>query len=229
MKTAVAIFVKTPGLSPVKSRLAAGIGTKKAVEFYRLSCKAISELCIRLMSDVSDLDVFWAVAEQDGLDHEMWSDFPTLTQGQGGLGERLRFVHQSLCEKDYHRFAFLGGDCPHISFDDSLNLIRALNGNKGFVVGPAEDGGFWVWGQSGLRQHSEFWLNIPYSVDQTCKSLYSELLRLGELKTLATYRDVDTLSDLIHLETELSGRSQGLPAQQRLCAWIKSHKFQQDK
>lgn len=30
---AIAVFIKTPGLSPIKTRLAEGIGSEKAIEF----------------------------------------------------------------------------------------------------------------------------------------------------------------------------------------------------
>ncbi len=43
MSAAIAIFVKTPGLSPVKTRLAATIGEEKAKEFYLLSLKAVEK------------------------------------------------------------------------------------------------------------------------------------------------------------------------------------------
>ena len=38
---ALAIFVKTPGLSRIKTRLAAGVGDELAAEFYRLAVEAI--------------------------------------------------------------------------------------------------------------------------------------------------------------------------------------------
>lgn len=229
MKSAVVIFVKTPGISPVKSRLAASIGTEKALEFYRYSCEAIRELCVQSTEEHSGVDVFWAVAEEEGLSHPLWSDFQKLPQGSGDLGKRLHFVHQQLNRKGYSRFAFLGGDCPQMTTDDFLDILSSLKDEKGFVVGPAEDGGFWVWGQSGVGKNFDFWLKVPYSTDHTCKSLCAQLIQLGGVKTLATYRDVDTLADLIHLEGELTGRSQLLPAQKTLCAWIKSHGFQQEK
>jgi glycosyltransferase A (GT-A) superfamily protein (DUF2064 family) len=39
MKLPLAVFVKTPGLSPIKTRLAASVGEQKALEFYRRSLR----------------------------------------------------------------------------------------------------------------------------------------------------------------------------------------------
>jgi glycosyltransferase A (GT-A) superfamily protein (DUF2064 family) len=44
--TALAIFVKTPGLSPVKTRLAEGIGQARAEAFYRLAVDAVAEVAL---------------------------------------------------------------------------------------------------------------------------------------------------------------------------------------
>ena len=56
MNIAIAIFVKTPGISPIKTRLAASIGQQKAEDFYRLSLKS-------LVSTLKEIDItpYWAV------------------------------------------------------------------------------------------------------------------------------------------------------------------------
>ena len=41
---AAAIFVKTPGISPIKTRLAVGIGQANAESFYKMSCQATGEV-----------------------------------------------------------------------------------------------------------------------------------------------------------------------------------------
>ena len=51
IKTAVAIFVKTPGLSPLKTRLAAGIGNTAAQEIYNHCVKALTQT----LGDLTDL------------------------------------------------------------------------------------------------------------------------------------------------------------------------------
>ena len=41
MKIAIAIFVKTPNVSPLKTRLAASLGKEKSLHFYKLSLNSI--------------------------------------------------------------------------------------------------------------------------------------------------------------------------------------------
>jgi len=64
----IAIFVKTPGLSPIKTRLAAHVGIERALEIYRASID-----CVRASVDLAcsrvELSAYWAVAEPEGMAH----------------------------------------------------------------------------------------------------------------------------------------------------------------
>ena len=73
MKGALVVFVKTPGLSPVKTRLAKGIGSENAKTFFVKSVKAVESIAHRILKN-NDVDCHphWAVAENDGLSHELW-------------------------------------------------------------------------------------------------------------------------------------------------------------
>ena len=59
MSCAAAIFVKTPGLSPLKTRLATGIGAAAATDWYRLAARATAAAVAQL----PNLVAYWAVAE----------------------------------------------------------------------------------------------------------------------------------------------------------------------
>src|SRR5690349_4349170 len=58
-RSAIAIFVKTAGLSPVKTRLAKSpLGKVGAEEFHRLSCVAIQHTVKETLSNVPHLDAY---------------------------------------------------------------------------------------------------------------------------------------------------------------------------
>ena len=114
---AIAIFVKTPGLSPIKTRLGRIIGTSAAEEFYTLSVEATHEVSAEAMSRASsvslDLNAYWAIAEPTGASHHMWHQFGNIFQGNGGLGERLYNVYSELLRKrDF--VILIGADCPQM-------------------------------------------------------------------------------------------------------------------
>ncbi len=114
--TAVAIFVKTPGLSPVKTRLAQGIGTAHAT------------------------------AEQGGLAHPAWSAFPTLWQGDGELGTRLDRVYAALLARHGSVLltgADAPQVTPAL-LRAAARTVR--DGGPPYAIGPAAAGGFWLFG-----------------------------------------------------------------------------------
>jgi hypothetical protein len=50
MSGAIAIFVKTPGVSPVKTRLAANLGQENAEAFHLASSRAVESI-VRLLAE----------------------------------------------------------------------------------------------------------------------------------------------------------------------------------
>ena len=136
MTAACAAFVKTPGLSPVKTRLAAALGEEVAAEFYDLSWRAVEQVLSEM-----EFTPYWAVAESGGL--LSWPSFPCIWQGEGGLAERLNHVYGALLAK--HEIVYLvGADCPQISAADFAAARAALADGTDFAIGPAHDGGFYL-------------------------------------------------------------------------------------
>ena len=72
MKGALAVFVKTPELSPVKTRLAASLGKAAAVAVYA-ECLGLSADMMRELP--ADVKPFWAVGELVGLKSKRWGSF----------------------------------------------------------------------------------------------------------------------------------------------------------
>ena len=79
MNGGVAILVKTPGLSPVKTRLAAGLGAARAARWHQLAAAAVAEAVAR----VAGLSAYWAVAEPLAHAGGAWPGMPLLEQGAG--------------------------------------------------------------------------------------------------------------------------------------------------
>ncbi|MDQ3495902.1 MAG: hypothetical protein M3485_10390, partial [Pseudomonadota bacterium] len=69
----LAIFVKTPGHSPLKTRLAAGIGRESAERFHRLAAEAVAAVARAAQATPPGLATAWAVAEDSALDDALWS------------------------------------------------------------------------------------------------------------------------------------------------------------
>lgn len=223
MKIAVAIFAKTIGLSPVKTRLASTIGRKRAETFYALSIACINEM-MSAAAQTSKGEVFpyWALAEENGPELFSGSGFPMMWTGEGDLGTRLATVSQTLFD-DHDGVVLIGTDSPQL---DAQCLTVAFNLMKKdvnqFVVGPARDGGFYLFGT--LQPVSrEIWESVTYSTHTTLKELLS---KFGDqpVQYLPEEQDVDVAEDLLKLQENLSGKENLLSASQKqLLGWLRAN------
>ena len=212
---AVAVFVKTAGVSPVKTRLAEGLGLQGALEFYQLAWPCVKQVVDGACTEFS-WAAYWAVAERSQLNAEVWPDWPRLWQGDGGLGERLHRLYCSLQLK-YGSVILLGADAPQVRVSDLSRAMSCLDYHD-YVVGPAADGGFYLFGGK-VPVEETVWLETPYSVDTTLERLQ---FALGARKgaALRSLTDVDTVADLKVLSQEFPKERDCTSAQRALNQWL---------
>jgi rSAM/selenodomain-associated transferase 1 len=208
---ALAAFVKTASVSPVKTRLAKDFGREAANEFYALSHRAV--MSVMRASEV--WRPYWAVAEEDT--HAQWPDFPCIWQGEGGLGERLAKISATLFA-EHEAVIFIGADCPQIHPGLLLEALDQLRQAE-FVIGPANDGGFYL-----LAAKKEIprpvWLDVPYSDDATCREIVRHLQGYGKVVELEALTDADHLSDLPQVLAELRAVPERTPQHAALLTWM---------
>ena len=222
MTAALAIFAKTPGISPVKTRLAAEIGIEKAEAFYRHSLQCLEELALDVrQKSASSLVPYWAVGEQECLDHPQWQNLDRLWTGGGDLGERLNHVYATLLPQ-YSHVILIGTDSPQLQSDTVLTAHDYLATQQGSIIGAADDGGYYLFG--GHRPlPREVWTSVPYSVATTCDVFTEKLSPYGTIRFLESNFDIDTYDDLIKLKAcadSMTGQ-----AQQFLLKWMEEAKL----
>jgi uncharacterized protein len=215
--TAIAVFVKTPGLSPVKTRLAASIGTAAAEEFYKLCTEAIQK-SLSSAKESMDIVPFWAVGEQAGLDHPLWQSFESIHTGEGDLGERQHHIYQYLQSK-YQRVILIGADSPQLCARHLNDAITALD-NHQFALGPAVDGGYYLFaGRVPIAK--DIWTNITYSAADTARQLLAKLP--ATVATLDMLTDVDRIDDLRVLKAELRAQTDLSDTLRQLVRWLETY------
>ena len=217
--TAIAVFVKTPGITPLKTRLADTIGKESALAFYDLCLEAIQKTLSPFRQSTPALVYpYWAVAEKQGLSDHRWNDFNRVWQGNGDLGERLHHVYSTLYFV-HGRFILIGADAPQLSQDALLETHHLLKDKNKFVIGPARDGGFYLFGGAkALPQH--VWNSVAYSQPSTCDELVTKIKSYGEVAYLPTLTDVDVYEDLPNLKSELQNSQ--MPTQMEMMNWIET-------
>lgn len=218
---AIAIFVKTPGFSPLKTRLAQSIGQTQAEQFHLLSAKAV-EAVVRHVSERKPVIPYWAVAEEAALSNPLWKQFSTVFQGAGDLGMRLAHIDQ--CLFDTHDYViFLGADAPQLPVTYLLEAVELLSKNVDqpqVVIGPANDGGFYLFGsQISLTQKE--WFDVPYSASNTAEKLLEQIQGRGKIHKLPVLSDVDTVDELEIIKQQVGVADSILREQQQVVEWIR--------
>ena len=216
MKGGLAIFVKTPGVSPLKTRLAAGMGADNE-RWYRLAVDAVKSIALEARDKIG-ISTYWAVAEPEAMQNALWQSLPRLAQSddaQAGLGERMGRVMRMLVRQ--HGFGvLLGADAPQICIADIQAASDFLDHESPrLVLGPARDGGFWCVGSN----HSfpiELWQSVLYSQPDTYADFVAAFSPFAEIFNLRTLSDVDEVSDLALCQRELEALDNATPEQRIL-------------
>jgi rSAM/selenodomain-associated transferase 1 len=214
---AIAVFVKTPGLSPVKTRLAKTLGTENAEAFHLAAAKAVSAVVQN-----TALHGYYAVAEATALTFGNWQNMPQLWQGEGGLGERMAHIYNRLLQQ-YTFVILVGADSPQMTANHLLAASNWLadKGQARFAFGSSFDGGFWLFG--GNRHiPPACWTEVTYSVADTGAQFLHNIQPLGEVQTMTTLHDVDEPPDLMLLHAALQDLSAPVPEQIELRQFLEA-------
>ena len=205
----MAIFVKTPGRSPIKTRLARSLGERIAESIYR-DCLA----CVRAAVDASGLPRVWAVAEPEAADRAPWEDAPCQPQPGGNLGERMAGVFRALRARA-PGVLLIGGDLPQLDPADLRVASDWLAAPDRHVIGPAADGGFWLYGSS-ADDPTVHWPTLPYSRADTADHFRAAIGGPAQAwLELPTRTDLDRSADLAAVRRELDALGAPSSAQRR--------------
>lgn len=209
MSRAIAVFVKTPGLSPLKTRLAKTIGDKNALQFYRMALETVRQNIVGLPDTVS----YWAVAEEKARSDRQWSDLPCLYTGEGDLGRRQYNIY-SMLRLVHDRILLIGADTPQLSPVIINQAFEVLDSSE-YVLGPANDGGYYLFGAR-VAMAREIWDGISWSVETTRAELEQKLPTQPAYLPFLT--DVDREEDLQAILNEMPEKISS--HQQILLEWI---------
>lgn len=210
---AIGIFVKTPGLSPIKTRLGRSLGRPIAEEWHRRAA-----LCVAISAGATGLPVYWAVAEAEGMRHPLWQGLPRLAQGEGGLGARMARVHSEIVQR-HGAGILVGADLPQIG-TRHLDAAAAWldSSDRRYVLGPARDGGFWLFGAN-RELPAATWKSVKYSRDDTAQRLI-DAIAAPCWELLQPMTDLDRASDLQAVLAELDSVVRPSSEQQALARWL---------
>ncbi len=183
------VFAKNPVKGAVKSRLAKTIGPEQALEVYK-------DLVHRTIEAANPLPCDKAVFYSNHIDeNDEWSEagFQQFVQSGDELGARMANAFDEKLMQ-YQKVVIIGSDCPDISTTILQQAFETLN-HKDIVLGPAEDGGYYLLGMKQLIP--ELFQNKPWSTHHVLKATLQDLKNLDlKYDLLPELNDIDNYEDL---------------------------------
>ena len=187
----VAVIAKSPVAGRVKTRLCPPLTPAQA------ACVARASL-MDTLDTVMEADVARRTVVLDGEPGD-WlpSDMELITQRNGPFGDRLGGAIEDLFARLALPVLVIGMDTPQVRTAHLEGAAEALLApGTDAVLGPAEDGGFWL---IGTRQPVvSMFSGVEMSTARTCHQQLSRLRSLDlRCARLGRLRDVDLLSDAV--------------------------------
>ena len=201
MKNAVALFAKYPQPGSVKTRLAREIGNQRAADLY---AQFLKTLTLHHSHRPYDLIIAFTPPEKEKALKIRLNPDPTIVfvaQEGENLGERMENCFRTHL-KVYTKLVIIGSDMPHLTHAMVNEAFDRLD-KTDIVLGPAEDGGYYLIGMK--KAHSIF-DRISWSRETVLEEQLKNIKGLGLTHALLEREfDIDTLPDL-HRFHNLPGR-----------------------
>ncbi len=187
------VLSKAPDPGLVKTRLIPVIGAAGAAELYEdLLCSSLetavnSDLCpVHLWCSPTMEHPFFQQCRQR-------YDVELHEQSQGDLGRRMSHALE-FSSRYSQPLVLIGADCPALSVEDLDEAFTLLGQGTEVVLGPAEDGGYYLIGMRGL--YPFVFDDVPWSTSTVLELTKNRLNnRRVQWQCLAPHRDLDTPDD----------------------------------
>jgi rSAM/selenodomain-associated transferase 1 len=142
-KSALGIMFRIPQYGKVKKRLAAQIGEDMALKIYA----AMLYGTIENVSKLTDIDIYGFYEGLASTKYSVLKKIQSMPQKGKDLGEKMLNAVQWLFERGYNKVVLIGADSPDLPADYIKDAFVKLNTYE-LVIGPAEDGGYYLIGMN---------------------------------------------------------------------------------
>ncbi|WP_405412687.1 TIGR04282 family arsenosugar biosynthesis glycosyltransferase [Maribacter sp. Asnod1-A12] len=186
------IFTRNPELGKGKRRLAATVGDQAAFDIYKFLLNHTVGITKNLYAEklVYYSEEIW--------ENDIWNNqkFGKKVQVGDDLGIRMANAFQEGFKNGYQKIIIIGSDMLDLSQEDLENAFKSLEKND-FVVGPAEDGGYYLLGMK--KYLPELFSNKTWGTETVLKNTLSNL-KNETTAILETKNDVDYYEDIKDIE-----------------------------
>lgn len=190
-KNLLLIFTRNPELGKAKTRLAKTVGNEIALEIYKFLLERTRDISLKVNADKA---VYYSVKIRE---NDIWSPNNYQKHQQFGedLGIRMLNAFKNGFETGYEKVMIIGSDLYDLSEKNIEKAFAALDQND-VVIGPAEDGGYYLLGMNALQENvfkNKEWGTASVRKD-TLHDLTDKKVKLLEFKN-----DIDVYEDIINI------------------------------
>ncbi|WP_026754966.1 TIGR04282 family arsenosugar biosynthesis glycosyltransferase [Sediminibacter sp. Hel_I_10] len=191
-KKAVIIFTRNPELGKCKTRLAKTIGDDAALKVYKHLLAHTAEVSKQVKADRF---VFYSEAINV---NDIWDPayFNKKRQEGQDLGARMQHAFSELFQSGYEKVCIIGSDLLDIDADIINSAFEHLNTHD-VVIGPAQDGGYYLLAMKTLYQ--EVFQNKEWGTE-TVRAETLKDLQNSNVFLLKELNDIDTFEDMKHYQ-----------------------------
>ena len=188
-KNLLLVFTRNPELGKVKTRLAKTVGNATALKIYTFLLKRTRDIAIKVSADKA---VYYSVKVRE---NDIWdaSIFQKHQQVGEDLGIRMLHAFKNGFKAGYEKVIIIGSDLYDLTSETIENAIIALENNE-VVIGPAEDGGYYLLGMNSLEE--KIFKNKDWGTETVRKDTLEDLkdkkvFLLGELNDVDVFEDIE--------------------------------------
>ena len=187
-KNLIIVFVRTPELGKVKTRLAKSIGDVSALTIYKLLLKHTATV----LHDLSFDKVVYYSEKIENNDFWKASLFEKKLQKGADLGERMQQAFETAFDRGYKKVLIIGSDLFELTSTLIISALEALE-TYDISIGPSLDGGYYLLGMKEL--HPAVFKNKKWGTDSVLENTLQDL-KQQNVKLLEALNDIDTFEDL---------------------------------
>jgi uncharacterized protein len=207
---ALAVMTKAPRAGQVKTRLVPPLTLVEAAELNAALLRDLSISILRAceMSPAKAIAVYTPVGSEFAYEEILPREFALVPQRGENFGERLIFAAEDLFALGFASVCLINSDSPSVPPQHFAEAaIELAEPNDRLVLGPANDGGYYLIGLKRMRRR--LFEEIDWSTERVCEQTEQRAAELGlRVHELTPGLDVDDQATLAKLcEELLSGES----------------------
>lgn len=190
--TAIVLFLRVPEKGRIKTRLSKFLDKGFVLRLYKA-------FILDLLETVSDFQhlflFFWPPEKKENLKRWLGTKYQFQHQQGTDIGQKMSHAFESIFSKGFERIILMGTDIPEIDKALINDAVNALDGNDA-VIGPCEDGGYYLIGMNSKVFSDSIFKGIEWSgpevLSETTLVFQQRNIQYQMLKTL---NDIDTIQD----------------------------------